>query len=88
MPPQSIAQRIFCAPTLAGAFSVLNAYANAGGQIMFGTDVGYTDAYDATGEYRLLARALDCLDGDPAKDVTAFARVRLAIRAGHTIYGH
>jgi imidazolonepropionase-like amidohydrolase len=107
---------------LDAAVQQVNAYAKAGGQILFGTDVGYTDAYDTTEEYRLLARALDwrqilqalttapaerfgyasrkgrlargmdadlvVLDGDPAKDVSAFARVRLAIRAGRTIYGH
>lgn len=98
----------------------VSAYAKAGGQILFGTDVGYTDAYDTTEEYRQLARALDwrqilkslttapadrfgyaahkgrvapgmdadlvVLDGDPAKDVTAFAHVRLTVRAGRTLY--
>jgi len=98
----------------------VSAYSKAGGQILFGTDVGYTDAYDTTEEYRQLGRALDwrqilkaltaapaqrfgyathkgrlapgidadlvVLDDDPAKDVTAFARVRLTIRAGRTIY--
>ena len=98
----------------------VKAYSDAGGQILFGTDVGYTDAFDTTEEYRQLARALDwrqilatlttnpaarfgyaahkgrlargmdadlvVLDGDPAKDVTAFARVRDTIRAGKVIY--
>jgi imidazolonepropionase-like amidohydrolase len=98
----------------------VSAYSKAGGQILFGTDVGYTDAYDTTEEYRLLGRALDwqqilqalttapaerlgyathkgrlapgmdadlvVLDGDPSKDVTAFARVRLTLRAGRVIY--
>lgn len=98
----------------------VESYAKAGGQILFGTDVGYTDAYDTTEEYRQLARALDwrqilqsltaapaqrfgyaghkgrlapgmdadlvALDGDPSQDVTAFARVRLTIREGRTIY--
>jgi len=87
---------------------------------LFGTDVGYIDAYDTTEEYRQLGRALDwrqiltsltvapakrfgyaehkgrlapgmdadlvVLDSDPASDVTAFAQVRLTIRAGRTIY--
>lgn len=26
------------------------------------------------------------LDGDPSKDITAFARVRLTVRGGRTIY--
>jgi imidazolonepropionase-like amidohydrolase len=98
----------------------VSAYAKAGGQILFGTDVGYTDAYDTTEEYRQLGRALDwrqilqaltaapaerfgyaarkgrlapgmdadlvVLDADPSKDVTAFARVRLTVRAGRAIY--
>lgn len=34
-------------------------YASAGGQILFGTDVGYTDAFDTTEEYRLMSAALD-----------------------------
>jgi len=33
----------------------LKAYSDAGGQILFGTDVGYTDAVDTTEEYRLMA---------------------------------
>ena len=37
----------------------VSAYSKAGGQILFGTDVGYTDAYDTTEEYRQLGRALD-----------------------------
>jgi imidazolonepropionase-like amidohydrolase len=35
----------------------LKAYSDAGGQILFGTDVGYTDAIDTTEEYRLMAAA-------------------------------
>ncbi len=100
--------------------SEVKAFSDAGGQILFGTDVGYTDAFDTTEEYRLMSGALDwrqilatltvnpaqrfgyaarkgrvakgmdadlvVLDGDPAKDVTAFARVRATIRAGKVIY--
>jgi imidazolonepropionase-like amidohydrolase len=96
------------------------AYSKAGGQILFGTDVGYIDVFDTTEEYRQLGRALDwrqilaslttapaqrfgfskhkgrlapgmdadlvVLKADPAKDVTAFAQVRLTIRHGHTLY--
>ena len=105
---------------LDAAVQQVDAYAKAGGQILFGTDVGYTDAYDTTEEYRQLARALDwrqilealtaapaerfgyaarkgrvapgkdadlvVLNGDPARDIAAFARVRLTLRAGRTIY--
>jgi imidazolonepropionase-like amidohydrolase len=96
-------------------------YSAAGGQILFGTDVGYTDAYDTSEEYRLMSAALDwrqiltslttapasrfgfaarkgriakgmdadlvLLNGDPAQDPTAFARVRDTIRAGRVIWG-
>jgi len=41
------------------AVQQVSTYAKAGGQILFGTDVGYTDAYDTTEEYRQLGRALD-----------------------------
>jgi imidazolonepropionase-like amidohydrolase len=102
------------------AVQQVEVYAKAGGQILFGTDVGYTDAFDTTEEYRQLARALSwrqilasltvapaerfgfaadkgkvspgedadlvVLDADPAKDVTAFAKVRLTIRGGHVIF--
>jgi imidazolonepropionase-like amidohydrolase len=102
------------------AVQQVDAYAKVGGQILFGTDVGYTDVYDTTEEYRQLGRALDwqqiltalttapaerfgyakrkgrlapgmdadlvVLDADPAKDVTAFAHVRLTIRAGRILW--
>jgi imidazolonepropionase-like amidohydrolase len=101
--------------------SEVKAFSAAGGEILFGTDVGYTDAYDTTEEYRLMSGALDwrqvlaslttspasrfgyaahkgriapgmdadlvILDGDPAKDPTAFARVRDTIRGGRVIWG-
>ena len=41
------------------AVQQVKVYSKAGGQILFGTDVGYTDAFDTTKEYRQLARALD-----------------------------
>jgi imidazolonepropionase-like amidohydrolase len=102
------------------AVQQVQVYSKAGGQILFGTDVGYTDAYDTTEEYRQLGRVLDwrqilasltvapakrfgyaahkgrlvpgmdadlvVLADDPAKDVAAFAHVRLTMRAGRTIY--
>jgi imidazolonepropionase-like amidohydrolase len=102
------------------AVQQVQAFSRAGGQVLFGTDVGYTDAYDTTEEYRLLSRALDwrqilaaltvapslrfgfaahkgriasgmdadlvVLEGDPAKDVTAFAKVLMTIRGGQPIF--
>ncbi|HLF23004.1 MAG TPA: amidohydrolase family protein, partial [Burkholderiales bacterium] len=35
----------------------LKAFAEAGGQVLFGTDVGYMTDYDPTEEYVLMARA-------------------------------
>ena len=56
------------------AVSQLRSYASAGGQILFGTDVGYIDQYDTTEEYELMAKAgmsfsqiLDSLTTTPAK---------------------
>jgi imidazolonepropionase-like amidohydrolase len=40
------------------AVEQVRAYAQAGGQVLFGTDVGYMTDYDPTDEYRLMARAL------------------------------
>lgn len=40
------------------AVEQVRAYAKAGGQILFGTDVGYMSDYDPAEEYRLMARAL------------------------------
>lgn len=35
----------------------LRAYSQAGGEVLFGTDVGYTDHYDTAMEYTLMSRA-------------------------------
>jgi imidazolonepropionase-like amidohydrolase len=35
----------------------LRAYSQAGGEILFGTDIGYTDHYDTTLEFSLMSRA-------------------------------
>ncbi len=99
----------------------LRAYSQAGGDIVFGTDIGYTDHFDTTMEYELMSRAgmdfhqilasltttparrfgyanrsgriatgmeadLVVLGVDPAKDVTAFSKVRYAIRKGRLTY--
>jgi imidazolonepropionase-like amidohydrolase len=101
------------------AVQQVGAYSKAGGQILFGTDVGYIDVVDTTEEYQQLGRVLDwrqiltaltvapaqrfgytrkgrlapgmeadlvVLQADPAKDVTAFARIRMTMRHGQVIY--
>jgi len=111
----------FVAQTIKLITSEVKDFAAAGGEILFGTDVGYTDAYDTTEEYHLMSGALGwrqilasltttpaarfgyathkgriaagmdadlvLLDGDPATDPTAFARVRDTIRNGLVIWG-
>lgn len=111
----------FVAQTIKLITSEVKDFAAAGGEILFGTDVGYTDAYDTTEEYHLMSAALGwrqilasltttpaarfgyathkgriaagmdadlvLLDGDPATDPTAFARVRDTIRNGMVIWG-
>jgi imidazolonepropionase-like amidohydrolase len=97
-------------------------YADIGGQIMFGTDIGYLQDYPSlTKEFGYLARAgltfpqilatlttvpaarlgfagstgtirqgmdadLVVLDGDPARDQSAFYHVALTLRQGRVIY--
>ncbi|MEX2150144.1 MAG: amidohydrolase family protein [Steroidobacteraceae bacterium] len=41
------------------AIGQLRSFSAAGGQVLFGTDVGYMSHYDPTEEYRLMASALD-----------------------------
>jgi imidazolonepropionase-like amidohydrolase len=42
---------------LAQMVAELRAYTQAGGEILFGTDIGYTDHYDTALEYTLMSRA-------------------------------
>lgn len=46
----------------ADAVEQVRAFAKAGGQVLFGTDVGYMSDYDPTEEYRLMARALSPME--------------------------
>jgi imidazolonepropionase-like amidohydrolase len=43
---------------IADVVEQVRAYSQAGGQVLFGTDVGYVSDYDPAEEYRLMARAL------------------------------
>ena len=49
--PQETKQLIYL------AVSQLRSYASSGGQVLFGTDIGYIDHYDTKEEYELMARA-------------------------------
>lgn len=51
VPPDALQQGI------ALAVGQLHAYASAGGQILFGTDIGYIDHYDTAEEFQLMSRA-------------------------------
>ena len=99
----------------------LRVFAAAGGEVLFGTDIGYTDAYDTTLELQLMSQAgmtfpqilaslttapaarfgsgadtgriepgatadLVLLNEDPARDVTALAKVYLTLRGGEVVY--
>ena len=99
----------------------LKAFIDLGGQVLFGTDVGYMTEYDPTDEYVYMRQAglsyaqilaalttapaarfgvagrtgrltpgfaadVVVLDGDPAEDIRALARVRATLRAGRIIY--
>jgi imidazolonepropionase-like amidohydrolase len=58
----------------------LRAYSEAGGDILFGTDIGYTDHYDTAMEFSLMSQAgmnyqqiLASLTTNPAKRFGSFA---------------
>lgn len=115
LPPELVASLIRVAQ------DQVQSFAAAGGQLLFGTDVGYMEDFDPSEEYGLLSEAglsyaqilamltaapaerfgatersgriapgldadLVALEGDPAADVRAFARVRLALRAGAIVW--
>jgi len=107
---------------LSVAIGQLRGYAERGGEILFGTDVGYMTEYDPTDEYLYMQRAgmsfrqilaalttapanrfgepgrttgrlergleadIVVLEGDPAQDIRALARVRYALRQGRQVY--
>jgi imidazolonepropionase-like amidohydrolase len=99
----------------------LKAFSQAGGQVLFGTDVGYIEHFDTSEEFVWMSRAgmnfqqilaslttnpatrfgysshsgriakgmdadLVVLETDPARDVTAFSKVRQLVRGGQVIY--
>lgn len=103
------------------AVEQVRAFHAAGGQVIFGTDVGYMRDYEPTQEYILMSQAsmsfsdilaslttvpaqrfggsgrtgkvasgidadLVLLEGDPALDITALAKVRYTLRKGKILY--
>lgn len=107
---------------LSVAIGQLRGHTERGGEILFGTDVGYMTEYDPTDEYLYMQRAgmsfhqilaalttapakrfgdsgrttgrlergleadIVVLEGDPAQDIRALARVRYALRQGRQVY--
>jgi imidazolonepropionase-like amidohydrolase len=69
------------------AIQQVDAYSKAGGQILFGTDVGYTDVFDTTEEYRQLARALSWRQILRALTVAPAERFGYASRKGKLLPG-
>ncbi|HEY0746688.1 MAG TPA: amidohydrolase family protein, partial [Steroidobacteraceae bacterium] len=65
----------------------VDAYSRAGGQILFGTDVGYIDVFDTTEEYRQLSRALDWRQILTALTVAPAERFKFAARKGRLAPG-
>jgi imidazolonepropionase-like amidohydrolase len=57
-PRKSGASRDALATVIRMITAEIRDYSAAGGQILFGTDAGYTDACDTSEEYRLMSAAL------------------------------
>jgi imidazolonepropionase-like amidohydrolase len=65
----------------------VRAFADVGGQILFGTDVGYVTDYDPTGEYRLMARALTSMQILASLTTAPAARWKEEARRGRVAAG-
>jgi len=75
------------AKDMQAALQQLKAYSDAGGQILFGTDVGYTDAYDTTEEYRLMGQVMGYRQILAALTVNPAMRFGFAARRGKLARG-
>ncbi len=69
------------------AVEQVRAYAKAGGQILFGTDVGYMADYDPAEEYRLMARALSSMEILASLTTAPAARWKEEARRGRVAEG-
>jgi imidazolonepropionase-like amidohydrolase len=65
----------------------LRAFAAAGGQVLFGTDVGYMTDYDPTEEYRLMAHALTPMEILASLTTAPAARWKEDARRGRVAVG-
>lgn len=73
--------------TTADAVEQVRAFAAAGGQVLFGTDVGYMTDYDPTDEYALLSRALSPMQILASLTTAPAARWRESGRRGRIAPG-
>jgi imidazolonepropionase-like amidohydrolase len=69
------------------AVEQVRAYSKAGGQVLFGTDVGYMTDYDPAEEYRLMARALSPMQILASLTVAPAVRWREGARRGQVVAG-
>ena len=69
------------------AVAQVKAFAAAGGQVLFGTDVGYMSDYDPAEEYRLMARALDPMQILASLTTTPAARWKESDKRGRVVEG-
>ena len=69
------------------AVNQVRAFATAGGQVLFGTDVGYMTDYDTTDEYVYLSRALTPMQILAALTTAPAARWKESDRRGHMAPG-
>ena len=69
------------------AVAQLEAFVTAGGQVLFGTDVGYMSDYDPAEEYRLMARALEPMQILAALTTSPAARWKEREKRGRVVAG-
>ena len=69
------------------AVAQLKAFATAGGQVLFGTDVGYMSDYDPAEEYRLMARALEPMQILASLTTSPAARWKESEKRGRVVPG-
>lgn len=69
------------------AIAQVKAFATAGGQVLFGTDVGYMSDYDPAEEYRLMARALEPMQILASLTTSPAARWKESDKRGRVVPG-